>query len=109
MNISIATHLSPSSLGHLLDEGLSGGKHFRETILAPALKKASKENPVVIDINNVSGYSSSFLNEAFGGLVRKDNYTIEELQEILHIQADQVYGIYKDIILSHINDALATH
>ncbi|MBV4368166.1 MULTISPECIES: STAS-like domain-containing protein [Erwiniaceae] len=43
------------------------GEEFRDDILAPALK----EGDVAVDFDGVYGYGSSFLEEAFGGLVRK--------------------------------------
>lgn len=43
------------------------GEEFRDTVLLPALQ----EGDVLVDFDDVYGYGSSFLEESFGGLVRK--------------------------------------
>ena len=43
------------------------GEEFRETVLEPALKSGGS---VVVDLDGVVGYGSSFLEEVFGGIVR---------------------------------------
>lgn len=49
--------------------GPGSGEEFRDDVLIPAIKK----NPeIVINLDGVVGYGSSFLEEVFGGLVRKD-------------------------------------
>jgi len=43
------------------------GQQFREEFLEPAVKKGAK---VVVNLDGVAGYGSSFLEEVFGGIVR---------------------------------------
>lgn len=105
MSISIAKDFSDVPAGRYVSDGDWTGERFREELLIPALKKADKNNPVIVDISDVEGYGSSFLEEAFGGLVRNRTYTKERLSEILQINATGAFIIYKNIILSHINDA----
>lgn len=102
MSISISRDFSDVPAGRFLADGDWTGQRFREDFLLPALKKADKSHPVIVDINDVEGYGSSFLEEAFGGLVRKEGYTKEELDDILKIEANATFEIYKDIILEHI-------
>lgn len=105
MNISISQDFSDVPAGRFLTDGDWTGQKFREDYLVPALKKANKTHPVIVNINNVEGYGSSFLEEAFGGLVREEGYTKEELDEILKIEANATFKIYKDIILQHIKES----
>ena len=48
--------------------GEYSGEWFREEVLMPAIKI---DNHIIIDLDGVAGYGSSFLEEAFGGAVRK--------------------------------------
>lgn len=43
------------------------GEEFRDLVLFPALQ----HDDIFVDFDGVYGYGSSFLEEAFGGLVRK--------------------------------------
>lgn len=53
-------------------QGEFSGEKFRETILYPKFIEAlEKKENLVIDLDGGYGYGSSFLEEAFGGLVRK--------------------------------------
>lgn len=105
MNISIAKDFSDVPAGRYLVDGDYTGQKFRENFLVPALKEADKSHPVIVDINDVEGYGSSFLEEAFGGLVREENYTKEDLDRVLKIRANSTYDIYKKIIELHIKEA----
>lgn len=57
------------------------GSRFREEFLKPALQKHSK---VHVDLNR-NHYGSSFLEESFGGLVRKGYFTAEDLAKRLSV------------------------
>jgi hypothetical protein len=105
MSISIAKDFSDVPAGRYLADGDYTGERFRDEFLVPALKKASKSHPVIVDINDVEGYGSSFLEEAFGGLVRKHSFTEEYLKNNLEIRANNSYDIYKQVINLHIKEA----
>lgn len=105
MNISISQKFSDVPAGRFLSDGNWTGQKFREELLVPALKEASKTNPVIVNINDVEGYGSSFLEEAFGGLIREEGYTKEQLDEILQIETNEIFEVYKNIILQHIENA----
>lgn len=49
-------------------DGEKGGARFRDDVLWPALRDGGS---VQVSLYGIPGYSSSFLDEAFGGLVRK--------------------------------------
>lgn len=56
--------------------GKYSGEEFREAVLIPAIEEQG--DSLVVDLDGVFGYGSSFLEEAFGGIVRKglDHKTI---------------------------------
>lgn len=105
MNISIAKDFSDVPAGRYLADGDFTGQKFREDYLVPALKEADKNHPVVVDINDVEGYGSSFLEEAFGGLVREACYSKDDLDEKLKIIASGEYVFFKEVIQLHIKEA----
>lgn len=66
-HISILTDFSPYPTGRYREHGPHSGEALREDLLLHALR----EHPhVLVDLNGVMDYASSFLEEAFGGLVR---------------------------------------
>jgi hypothetical protein len=71
MDINIATDYTKKPGGRYVVEGPYSGEEFRELVLKPAFIKAlaNGENLKVI-LDGGYGYGTSFLEEAFGGLVR---------------------------------------
>lgn len=65
--ISLARDFTKFPAGRYKEDGPYSGELFRETYLAPALES---DEPISIDLDGARGYGSSFLEEAFGGLVR---------------------------------------
>jgi hypothetical protein len=51
--------------------------------LVPALRA---ERQVLVNLDGVEGYGSSFLEEAFGGTIREAGFTAAELHEKLVIE-----------------------
>jgi hypothetical protein len=66
-SINIAKDYTRYPAGRFRTDGPFSGEQFREQILEPALRIA---DVVEIELDGVAGYGSSFLEEAFGGLVR---------------------------------------
>lgn len=53
-------------------EGDYSGEDFRERVLIPLFHKAeSSDTTIFMDLDGGYGYPTSFLEEAFGGLVRE--------------------------------------
>lgn len=65
--ISVAREFSRYPAGRTRQDGALSGQVFREDKLQPLLLA---DKTVIINLDNVLGYGSSFLEEAFGGLVR---------------------------------------
>jgi hypothetical protein len=101
--IKIATDYSDTPLGRFPADGEFNGTRFREEFLRPALQG---EDKVAVDIDDVEGYGSSFLEEAFGGLVRQGYYSAADLKRKLEIAyEDQDFKMYGDLIWKYIQDA----
>ena len=105
MKISIARDFANAPCGRYRAEGPHTGEAFREDFLVPKLKEANPDNPLIIDINGAEGYTPSFLEEAFGGLVRKHGYTANLLAQILKIEAERGYKLYRNVLWDYIQKA----
>lgn len=75
--IRVATDFSRYPAGRYSDDGPFSGEAFRENLLLPQLRSGST---VTVVLDGVRGYGSSFLEEAFGGLVRA-GFSTKELKE----------------------------
>lgn len=101
--IDIAREFSQFPGGRYRDKGKFSGEEFREEVLWPALQNGGK---VVIVLDGTAGYSASFLEEAFGGLVRQHPEVIATLSDRLEVRAsDPHYDTYRTLIGRYIDDA----
>lgn len=83
--ISIAKDFSPFPAGRYRADGPYPGERFRDDLLMPALEA---HTDVTVDLDGTTGFGSSFLEEAFGGLVRK-GFSVDELKRRLHIKSER--------------------
>lgn len=81
--IRIASDFSSTPGGRLRSMGPKSGEEFRD-VLASHLTRGE---PVTVVLDGVEGYGSSFLEEAFGGLVRMGRWSRADLQRMLRIEA----------------------
>lgn len=83
--INIKKNFSRYPAGRYFIDGPYNGQKFREEFLIPALSEAiNKGEKVKVELDGVRGYNSSFLEEAFGGLVRSSQFaSTQDLPEIL--------------------------
>ena len=101
--INIGKEFSETPLGRYPTDSGFSGERFREEILRPAL---ADNDRVIVKIDDAEGYGSSFLDEAFGGLVRKGYFTLEALKQKLVIECvDKDYALYEDLIWKYIQEA----
>lgn len=98
--VSIAQDFSKVPAGRYVTDGEVSGETFREKILKPLL---ASQGEVVIDLDNTEGYGSSFLEEAFGGLVRS-GMSAEVLRTRLKFVSEEDPSLIEEI-LGYINDA----
>ncbi|EJB8517514.1 STAS-like domain-containing protein [Acinetobacter baumannii] len=106
MIINIATDFYPRPAGRFSADGEYTGESFRENQLKPKLLEVKKTpgRHLIVDFTGVTMAGSSFLEEAFGGLVRNREFTKEFLREVLIIRSPR-RPIIKDRIETYINEA----
>jgi hypothetical protein len=107
--LSIASEFSKYPAGRTRRDGPYSAERFRDDILVPALKGAAeKGGRVIVILDGVYGYSSSFLEETFGGLVRRRLFEPAWLRDSLLVQAnDPIYASYKLDAQQYLADELA--
>jgi hypothetical protein len=102
INIVIAKDFSKTPFGRYTTDSPNSAERFRRDFLVPAFKSGEKE--VVVDFRGVAlGIGSSFLEEAFGGLVRKEGLAKSRLKGTLVIKSDMPF--YKEQIEKFIDIA----
>lgn len=98
--ISISKDFSEFPAGRFIEDGPFSGQRFRDELLAPALKEFDQ---VTVNIDGTLGFGSSFLEEAFGGLIRVHKFSVNELNSKLIIVGSM--ETYKRRIWSYIQSA----
>lgn len=99
--ISIATDFSSVPLGRFPNDSLFNGTAFREKWLLPAL---AKHNSFQVDFDGAEGYGSSFLEEAFGGLVRLHGFGPDEILKRISLISNEDPTLI-DEVRQYIQDA----
>ena len=84
--ISVARDFSPYPAGRYLEDGQFNGTTFRRNLLVPAL---NDNDYVEVDFDGVAGFGSSFLDEAFGGLIRDEGMSKEFVDSHLHLSTTE--------------------
>ena len=84
--IIIAKDFSRYPAGRYQEDGDFNGEIFRKNYLVPALKNFDK---VEVVFDGVAGFGSSFLEEAFGGLVRHEGFSKDQLDSKLVLFASE--------------------
>ena len=59
------------------------GEAFLYDVLLPALRTSDQ---LILELDSVRGFSSAFMEEVFGGLIRLQEFTKEELDQKLVIK-----------------------
>lgn len=91
--IEIARDFSPEPYGRYPEDSDSNGTKFREEFLVPSLAQGT----VVVSLDGAEGYGSSFLEEAFGGLVREHGFTPNDLRKRLEIISEEDPSLIAEI------------
>ena len=102
--IIIAKQYTKKPGGRFRKEGEYSGEDFRETILKKEYEYSiQNKEELIIDLDGGYGYGSSFLEEAFGGLVR----TLEKVDiSIIKIISDEEPQLIDDVN-KYLQDAIA--
>jgi hypothetical protein len=86
-------------------EGPYSGQEFRETYLVPALIKAKSDGTqVVVNLDGGYGHGPSFVEEAFGGLVRHHSYRPDDIDHLVEVVSEDDWML-PDYIQDAIYDA----
>jgi hypothetical protein len=107
--INVAEQFSRYPGGRFRAMGPFSGEEFRDDMLIPALRAAmaSSSGPVVVVLDGAVGYPASFLEEAFGGLVRKKAFSPSELRQLLQVQTrDPRYAVYGRLARKYMTEEL---
>lgn len=66
--INISTDYTRFPGGRLISDGKFSAQEFRQKLIEPFFEI---EDKIIINLDGVEGFSTAFLEETFGGLVRK--------------------------------------
>lgn len=80
LTINIVKDFNKKPYGRYPEDGPGCGQFFRENVLAPALRHNEKVHVVLDGYNR---YGRSFLDEAFGGLIREEGFKWSDLKNRL--------------------------
>lgn len=99
MNINVCNDYTDTPGGRYKNQGPYSGEEFRERILKKEyLDAKEKGEKLIIDLDGGFGYGSSFLEEAFGGLIRElkpEQYN--DIFDIIKIKSDDEPTLILDI------------
>ena len=101
----VVTEFSRTPSARVAKEGKHPGEELR-SIITPKIRKALENNVnFIIDLDEVAGYGTSFLEEVFGGLIREEGFSIDQLKNVLMIKSDEepelIDEIWQDIMEAH--------
>jgi STAS-like domain of unknown function (DUF4325) len=95
MTLDIANSFSKEPAGRFRTDGSSSGEVFREDHLIPALTVAEV---VEVNLDGTEGYGSSFLEEAFGGLLRRLEMSEDEFRTRIHLKSDDDPSLITEVL-----------
>ena len=103
--LRIADDFSATPGSRYESEGEFSGEEFRRTVLLPRLRESlASGDKLLVDLDGTAGYGTSFLEEAFGGLVRDEGIDSERLREVLLFKSNEEEYLIDDI-WAYIDDA----
>ena len=101
--INVSTDFTRFPSGRFKKNGSTSGEAFREQFLEKPISEGQK---IVVVLDGTVGYGSSFLEEAFGGLVRKLRVSADRVLSLLDFQASDTSLV--DEIKQYVRDADST-
>ncbi len=79
-------------------EGDLSGETFRREVLRSHIQNAIvSKTHLLVDLDGTAGYGTSFLEEAFGGLVREDGFSAVSLRASLDFKSVEEDYLIEDI------------
>jgi hypothetical protein len=98
--INVATEFSRAPGGRYYTDGEASGQEFRERLLIPAYNEFDE---IIIEMDGTRGYPSSFLDEAFGGLVRVMQISPSDFAKKIKFKASPDFEIYVQDVFSYVD------
>jgi hypothetical protein len=98
--INVAKDFTRFPSGRFRRNGSTSGEAFREDFLELPLKEGQG---ISVELDGTIGYSSSFLEEAFGGLIRSLKISPFDLNSMLKLVSED--PVLLEEITSYIEDA----
>ena len=103
--LKISTEFSDTPGPRYKSEGAHSGEEFRTNILSRMVRDAIQSgDTLVIDLDGVQGYGTSFLEESFGGLIRDDKLDYNDIVRHIEIISNEEPYL-KDDIEGYLKDA----
>ncbi len=94
--IKVAIEFTECPGGRLRENGPFSGQEFRDGFLIPHVEALKDGEKLIVDLDGGDGYGESFLEEAFGGLVRiKGKNVIGKIKIISNDEPELVETIAK--------------
>jgi len=82
--VDVAAQFDRYPFGRYPSHGPNNGERFREEFLVPDLRQGVK---LTIDLSHADGLAPSFLEEAFGGLVRA-GFSPRDIAALVEVRSD---------------------
>ena len=98
--VNVAKDFTRFPSGRYKRNGSTSGEAFREAFLEGPLVRGEK---VMVELDGTVGYGSSFLEEAFGGLVRSLKMTSAQILDLLTIGTSD--PLLRDEVIEYIQEA----
>ena len=99
VTVDIAKDFSPFPAGRFVSDGPFPGEKFRSVLVG----LLAKSRTVVVKMDGTIGYGSSFLEEAFGGLVRLEGFSASDLRKRLRLESSD--PAFSNEAWGYVNDA----
>lgn len=97
IRIQVAKQFSPTPGARYRDDGDWSGQQFREELLEPAYREVARTGGrVIVNLDDCEGFATSFLEEAFGGLVRKVG-SAREVQGVVSAECADEPALVEDV------------
>lgn len=100
VRVNIANQFTRMPGGRYVRLGPFSGEAFRERYLTEPLRQGKR---VVVELDGVRGYGSSFLEEAFGGVVRKLH--LDSKDALTRIEIVTSVKNWRDDVVDYIKNA----
>lgn len=88
LTVNVGKQYSRFPAGRKKQSGPASGEGFRDDVLVPLLEQHPDE--IVVEFDDALGFGSSFLEEAFGGLVRVRGYSADDLLRIFKFVSEDL-------------------